>query len=166
MRNFHGLSYIEALIGVSVVVLLLLGVGGMVGNEPGLATDGPDYREALSLAQAEIEVLTTLAPEEVARQMPVGERVAVIGGSLLPERDRRGAISIDGHKVTWRATCDGLKLSPGDACPGIYRRIERLESASPLDGGYHVTVVVAWPDPQGDDAKDGLRRVDLQARVG
>ena len=166
MRNFHGLSYLESLIGVSVVGLLLLGVGGMVGKEPGLATDGPDYREALSLAQAEIEVLTTLAPEEVARQMPIGERVAVIGGSLLPERDRRGAISIDGRKVTWRATCDSLKIAPGEACPGIYRRIERLESNSSLEDGYHVTVVVAWPDPKGDGAKDELRRVDLQARVG
>ena len=167
-QNNHGMSYLEALMAVGFIALLLFGLGGLVGPEPEVSTDGPDYREALNLAQAEIEVLTTLAPEEVARQMPVGEKIAVIGGSLLPERDRRGAISIYGTKVTWRPTCDGLKGSPGDACPGLYRRIERLDgdpTPEGTEGTYHVTVVVAWPDPQ-PTSTEPLRRVDLQARVG
>jgi hypothetical protein len=168
LRNFHnlrGMSYLESLIAIAFVTLLLFAIGRLVDPEAEPTTDGPDFREALSLAQAELEVLATLAPEEVARQVPVGERITVIGGSLLPERDRRGAISIDGRRVPWRPTCDGLKPAPGDACPGIYRRIERLDGATSPEGAYHVTVVVAWPDPENPNA-DPLRRVDLQARVG
>ena len=160
--NLHGISYVESTIAVGFIAVMLVGLGRLTDPEPAVSTNGPDYTEALSLAQAEIEVLATLAPEEVGRQMPLGERVTVIGGSLLPERDRRGAVSIRGRKVSWRATCDGLRGQPGDACPGIYRRIERLDPAESPEAGYQVTVVIAWPD----DSSKRLRRIDLQARVG
>ena len=69
LHNLRGISYLESLIAIAFVTLLLFAIGRLVNPEAEPTTDGPDFREALSLAQAELEVLATLAPEEVARQV-------------------------------------------------------------------------------------------------
>lgn len=159
LRHATGLSRTETFLAIAFLSVLagtFLVPTGRGRDDP---KSGPDYREALELARSEVEALATLSPEELARQLPAGARVTVIPGSLLEERQSTGAVSILGRRVAWDGACAGLESSPGDACPGLYRRIERIE------GAYRVTIVVAWPDPD-DGSGQVLRRVDLQSRLG
>jgi hypothetical protein len=158
-RGATGLSRIEALFALASAGVLLSSVASWISPAVENPNSGPDYREALEVARAEVEALSSLTPDALARQLPPGERVAVIPGSLLGERQSSGAVSILGRRVPWDGACAGLETSPGHACPGLYRRIERL------DGAYRVTIVVAWPDPDGRPGQP-LRRVDLQSRLG
>ena len=158
-RGATGLSRIEALFTLVSVGVLLSSFASWIAPAVENPSSGPDYREALEVARSEVEVLSSLSPDEIARQLPPGARVAVIPGSLLGERQNEGAVSILGRRVPWDGSCTALESSPGDACPGLYRRIERL------DGAYRVTIVVAWPDPEGRSGQP-LRRVDLQSRLG
>lgn len=158
-RAAKGLSRIEALLALASAGVLLSSLASWIAPSAENPSSGPDYRQALELARSEVEALSALSPEEIARQVPAGERVAVIPGSLLQARQSSGAVEILGRRVAWDGACAGLERSPGDACPGLYRRIERIE------GAYRVTIVVAWPDPEGSSGQP-LRRVDLQSRLG
>lgn len=164
IRSRAGLSYVEGLCAAAFAGMAVVGIATLRFDAPPDPKAGPDYREALRVAQSEVDALARLDPAEVARQVPESEKVAVIGGSLLETRDRFGALLILGQRVEWGQSCRGLVTSPGEACPGLYRRIERIDDSTP-GPTYRVTIIVAWPGPTSEKTL-GLRRVDLQTHVG
>jgi prepilin-type N-terminal cleavage/methylation domain-containing protein len=167
----RGFSLIEVLVAAALLGVTLLGIGALFARANKEIGEHGDYRQALAIAQSEIEAIQGLYAGHPDLRITNAGGIQVTGGSVIEAVDADGFIRIYSEDaaaaLAWGATCPGLETLPGTACPGLYRRVAWVDDpAIDYDGTQRdykqVTVVVAWPDPL-DTSR--LNRLDLETFV-
>ena len=170
IRGVKGFSLIEVVVAAGLIGLVLLGIATLFATARGNITQHGDYRQALGIAQAEIEALAKLPPGSSKLWITDPSGIEVVGGSLIESRDAAGQISLLGKSYGWSATCAGLRTLPSTPCTGLYRRLEWVNDPNyDLDGTgkdyKKVTIVLAWPDPLSSADSPRVNRIDLETFV-
>lgn len=165
-----GFSLIEVVVAVGLVALVFLGIGTLFATAQRNITQHGDYRQALEIAQSEIEALAKIPPGNSKLRITDPSGVEIAGGSLLDSRNATGQITLLGKAYAWSSTCNGLLTLPGSPCTGLYRRIEWVNDPNfDLDGTgkdyKKVTIVLAWPDPLSPSDAPRMNRIDLETFV-
>lgn len=170
IRSAKAFSLVEVIVAAGLIGLTLLGIGTLFATARKNISEHGDYRQALSIAQSEIEALAKLPPGSSKLWITDPSGVQVVGGSLIDTRDEAGQISILDKPYAWNPTCPGLRQLPGLACTGLYRRVAWVDDPNfDLDGTgkdyKKVTIVLSWPDPLSSPESPRMNRIDLETYV-
>ena len=165
MRRERGFSLVEVVVAAGLLGLVLLGIGTLFATARRNITEQGDYRQALSIAQSEIEAMARIPAGDPRLRIQDPDGVDVIAGSMIGARDDLGHVEILNKVYAWNPDgCEALEASALGTCTGLYRRIEWIDDPNfDLDGTgkdyKRVTIVVGWPDPLNPDR---LNRVQLE----